>query len=277
MIGNDFLPNMPSLEISNKGIEILLSTYSKVYLNHGYIIRELANNLYLNKKAFLSLLEELSNLEIMMILEKYNKGYAKYPDRLLAKYIMRTEQGTNIDFIEYRKDYYKTKLDVENETFEEEIEEICRDYIKGMNFVLLYYFKSIPTFEYCYERHYAPFFSDLYKVAQKMTFENKLDYYTIPFNPVKPLGIYESLVGILPPSSFNLLPENIREEIGKKILLDSDFLEEFETDLDGKINDYEAILLLPFVSYKKIKRLFKNISLTPEQENKNKIKCIYSF
>jgi len=277
MIGNDFLPNMPSLEISNKGIEILLSTYSKVYMNHGYLIKDLANNLYLNKASFINLLEELSNLEIMMILEKYNKGYAKHPDRLLIKHILRTEQGNNINFIEYRKDYYKTKLEVSEETLEEEVEEICRDYIKGMKFVLLYYFKSIPTFDYCYERHYAPFFSDLLKIAKKMEKENDAPYYLINFKPVKPLGIYESLIGILPPSSFSLLPNNISEEISKKILLDSDFLEEFEIDLEGKINDYEAILLLPFISYTKIKRLFKTVRLTPEQENKNKIGVIFNF
>ena len=284
LIGNDFLPNMPSLEISNKGIEILLSVYSRVYMNHGYLIRDLANNLYLNKKAFVSLLEELSNLEIKMILEKYNRGYAKYPDRLLSKHILRTTEGNNVDFINYRKDYYMTKLHVASagtrepeETLEEEVEEICREYIKGMKFVLLYYFKSIPTFDYCYERHYAPFFSDLYNISKKMALESKLDYYLIPFKPVRPLGIYESLVGILPPSSFNLLPENIREEVGNKILLDSDFLEEFEIDLEGKINDYEAILLLPFIGYSKIKRLFKGIKLTPEQELKNRIGVIFNF
>ena len=219
-----------------------------------------------------------------MILEKYNRGYAKHPDRLLAKHILKTTDGNNVDFINYRKDYYMTKLHVASagtrepeETLEEEVEEICREYIKGMKFVLLYYFKSIPTFDYCYERHYAPFFSDLYNISKKMALESKLDYYLIPFKPVRPLGIYESLVGILPPSSFNLLPENIREEVGNKILLDSDFLEEFEIDLEGKINDYEAILLLPFIGYSKIKRLFKGIKLTPEQELKNRIGVIFNF
>lgn len=53
-----------------------------------------------------------------------------------------------------------------------------------------------------------------------------------------------------------------------KIQLDENFITDFEIDLDGKMYDYEGICLLPFLSYDKIKRYFKNIKLSEERVEK---------
>ena len=65
------------------------------------------------------------------------------------------------------------------------------------------------------------------------------------------------------------------EKIREKIVLDSDFIEDFDIDLDGKQQDYEAICLLPFVTYDKIKKIFKNVELTQEQKEKSEVGKIY--
>lgn len=277
MIGNDFLPNVPSLEISNKGIETLYYTYTTTYMSNGYLLQDVNNKIYINKKSFIGLFEELSKLEVKMIMEKWEKGYAKFPDKLLNKHMIRKSgEDVKLDFYEYRKDYYITKLGVSENILEHEIREICKEYIVGMIFVLRYYFKGIPTFDWCYKHHYAPFFSDLHETAKQMANEQQgIEFYDITFTPIKPLSIYESLVGILPPSSFNLLPENISEKIKEKIVLDADFIEEFEIDLDGKQQEYEGICVLPFVTYKKIKELFEGIKLTEQQKEKSKVGNIY--
>ena len=108
-----------------------------------------------------------------------------------------------------------------------------------------------------------------------MAMEDSKEIFDIQFTPIKPLTIYESLIGIFPPSSFNLIPENISEKIREKIVLDSDFIEDFEIDLDGKQQEYEAICLLPFVTYEKIKKIFKNVELTQEQKEKSQVGKIY--
>ena len=282
MIGNDFLPNIPSLEISNKGIETLYHVYTTTYMENGYLLKDIQegtrnHKIYINKKSFIGLMKELSNLEIKMIMDKWEKGYAKYPDKVLNRHIIR-KNDIVLDFKEYRKDYYKTKfhLDDSNESnFEQEIKIIARDYMVGMIFVLRYYFKGIPTFDWCYQYHYAPFFSDIYIMANEMAMEDSKEIFDIQFTPIKPLTIYESLIGIFPPSSFNLIPENISEKIREKIVLDSDFIEDFDIDLDGKQQDYEAICLLPFVTYDKIKKIFKNVELTQEQKEKSEVGKIY--
>jgi 5'-3' exoribonuclease 2 len=285
MIGNDFLPNVHSLEISNKGIETLISTYAEIYMNYGYIVKDLAKHIYIRKSSFIGLFEELSKLEIRMLLDKYEKGYAKFPDRLLAKHIVRDEgKETNINFVEFRKEYYHKKFGLkmpetldEEKSFELYVQEICEEYIKGLFFVLKYYFVTIPTFSWYYPHHYAPFFSDLERAIKNKKDDTGYDYFHIEFKPVPPLNMYESLVGILPPRSFYLLPDNVREVINKKIILDADFVEEFEVDLEGKINEYEAICLLPFVSYDKLKRMAKKVEYTEEQKSKIEIGNVYEF
>ena len=282
MIGNDFLPNIPSLEISNKGIETLYHAYTTTYIENGYLLKDTQEStrnhkIYISKKAFIGLMKELASLEIKMIMDKWEKGYAKYPDKVLNRHIIRNKEIV-LDFKEYRKDYYKTKFhldDLNPANFEHEISIIARDYMVGMIFILRYYFKGIPTFDWCYQYHYAPFFSDIYNMANELALEDTNDFFDIKFNPVRPLSIYESLIGIFPPSSFNLIPNNISEKITEKIVLDSDFIEDFEIDLDGKQQDYEGICLLPFVTYDKIKKIFKNVELTQEQKEKNEIGKVY--
>jgi 5'-3' exonuclease len=77
--------------------------------------------------------------------------------------------------------------------------------------------------------------------------------------------------------NYYLLPKNIEEQIKDKILLDADFIEEFETDMDGKYQEYEAICLVPFVSYDKIKKIFEGVTYTEEQDNKLKTGYVYEF
>jgi hypothetical protein len=48
-------------------------------------------------------------------------------------------------------------------------------------------------------------------------------------------------------------------------------------DLEGKINEYEAICLLPFVSYDKLKRMAKKVEYTEEQKMKIEIGNVYEF
>jgi len=273
-IGNDFLPNVNSLEISNKGIEILFKVYCDTWTEQGYLVKDVAKKFYINKEAMVLLLKNLASLEVKMLLDKADKGYAKYTDKVMNRHLIRDERGLNVKFESYKEDFYRTKFGFEklsDAQLRREIDKICEEYLLGMIFVLKYYFKSIPDFGWYYPYHYAPFFSDLTRVAEGF------DFYSVKFQPRRPLTMYESLVGIMPPSSFHLLPETLREELPKKIQLDADFLEEFEIDLDGKINDYEAILLLPFLSYEKIKKLTQNIKLTEEEEKKSKIGTILMF
>lgn len=273
MIGNDFLPNINSLEITNQGYDILYDLYNKTVSSHGHLVYYKCNKWCINEVSFIGLLKELADIEIKMIIDKVEKKYSKYPDRLLQKYIDR-EKELMFDYKGYRDEYYSRKLEVvsdDKELRDGEIDMICTEYIKGMVFVMRYYFTGIPSFSWFYPWHYAPLLSDLYHTA------SRLDFSTLTFEPHLPLSMCESLVGILPPSSWGLLPTGIREQLQPKIRMDPDFLEDFEIDLDGKQQEYEGICLLPFVTYHKLKKMFSNVKMTEEEIEKNKMGNLYKF
>jgi len=270
LIGNDFLPHIHSLEITNQGVDILYSAYVDAVMEKGNLIEEKARNIIFRKDAITELMKKLSELEVKMLLDKHGRGYAKYPDKLIQKHMVVTSKGVNIEFDAFRKDYYVTKLELKEEYLESEIRRVCREYMLGILFIARYYFKGIPTFSWCYPFHYAPLVSDLYTYCK----DADLNF---NFNVDRPLSMYESLLGILPPSSFHLLPHSVREGLRDKLLMDIDFLEEFEVDLDGCQQEYEAKCILPIVGYDKLKYLFSMVELTEEENKKNTIGSIYKF
>lgn len=270
LIGNDFLPHIHSLEITNQGIDILYSAYVDAVMEKGNLIEEKMKNIIFRKEAVVELMKNLAGLELKMLLDKHGRGYAKYPDKLIQKHMIVTSQGTNIEFDNFRKDYYITKLHLQEEYLESEIRRVCKEYMVGILFIARYYFKGIPTFSWCYPFHYAPLVSDLYTYCK----DSDLKF---EFNIDRPLSMYESLLGIFPPSSFHLLPSSVREGLKNKLLMDVDFLEDFEVDLDGCQQEYEGKCILPIVGYDKLKYLFSMVKLTQEEERKNSIGNIYKF
>ena len=270
LIGNDFLPHIHSLEITNQGVDILYSAYIDAVMEKGNLIEEKMKTIIFRKEAMTELMKKLSEIEIKMLLDKHGRGYAKYPDKLIQKHMVLGSKGVNIDFDNFRKDYYVTKLELKEEYLESEIRRVCREYMLGILFISRYYFKGIPTFSWCYPFHYAPLVSDLYAYCKDA--DLKFD-----FNIDRPLSMYESLLGILPPSSFHLLPNSVREGLRDRLLMDVDFLEEFEVDLDGCQQEYEGKCILPIVGYDKLKKLFNMIELNEDEKRKNNIGNIYKF
>ena len=331
LLGNDFLPHPYSLDISNKGIEILYNVYTNVYTEKGYLISDAVHNptserkynkeiskiseksrlekrtLELNYSSFLYMIQQLKELEIDMIITKSGLKTVKSDSLLLnhIKYVEKSgthEKIKSLDFVNFRKEYYKKKFNIDY-TLDSDTEsnstnkvfKICEEYVRGLCFVLLYYFKEIPTFDYCYEYHYAPLFCDLYDYLKEkyqvseISRENELtgtfpvsgeskkisDQFSFKYNP--PLNVYESLASVIPPSQFYLLPESVANYIKKKILLDADFIESFEIDLEGKQYEYEGIALIPFVSYSKIKKIFKGIKYINWQQDKLNNTNVYYY
>lgn len=260
--GNDFLPNIPSLEINTDGIDLLINIYSKIVKNHGYLIEQVIKKVKnkeqisykINKNNFKLLLEELCEYENMLLLKKTKiKCYEN--DTILLNNIYIKDDEEILNYINYRKEYYKINFG------EEDIDVICNEYLRGMTFVLNYYLVGIPTFDWYYPYHYAPLISDLYQFISK----NEIEY---EFKFIHSLNMYESLFGTIPQNSFNLLPENIYKVVNKYKNIDNDFPTKFEIDYRGKKNEFEGICLIPNLSYEKIKNIFKNVEYTEEQNNK---------
>jgi 5'-3' exonuclease len=273
LIGNDFLPSLYCLEIGNEGIETLIKCYTKAAYLKGYLVNP--SNV-ICKPAFTELFKELASYEPALILSKYYKR-VQYPDELLASCIVHGDQSVvindqqsntksqTLDFERLRIEYYKQKFTHDGddvafdwstpEKIQANITLICKCFVRGLNFVMTYYAQSIPTFDWCYEFHYAPLMTDIYAFAHNCSQRewNQMQ----EWNYKQPLTLNQSLLGVIPPSSYAVLPASIQP-----LLVNNKdhplFTEVFKVDYQGKQQEYEGICLLPNVSYNTLKTMCKD-------------------
>ena len=169
---------------------------------------------------------------------------------------------------EVKEFYYKEKLNInlKEEQGIKEREKIFNKYLEGLQWILYYYYNSIKNWKWFYPYHYAPMISDYKDINIDLSIYNKYDSFdkdkSEPFNP------YQSLLFILPKESFNLLPECYKEI---PLILKEYFPDKIEIDYNGKIAEYESLLLLPPLDEEKMVGIEKKYrKLTQEEESENK-------
>jgi 5'-3' exonuclease len=216
------------------------------------------------------MLKEISQLEHAVLVNKY-KSRNGGNDPFISK-CMLDQEGNKIDMEKYRKMYYLNK--VENEGVS--VDELCKEYIRGMIFVFKYYTDAIPSWTWCFKNHFAPFAGDLARVIEKdgeVLFQR--------FVRGSSMSTILQLMCILPPKSKKLLPECVQKYFQKD---DSDLgkwmKDEVEIDCDFKMNDYEGIVKLPFIEHKDfedvLKKEEKNLSSIENSRNtKGKVFVYY--
>ncbi|VVD04059.1 unnamed protein product [Leptidea sinapis] len=147
------------------------------------------------------------------------------------------EANIEMEFIMHKKDYYMNKLDYSKVT-EEVLADQAECYVRAIQWNLYYYYKGCPSWCWYYPHHYAPYISDI-KGFKDLKFDFELGE---PFKP------FEQLLAVLPASSKHLLPTPFHD-----LMTDEDspivhyYPINFETDLNGKRNDWEAVVLIPFI------------------------------
>jgi len=279
-IGNDFLPSIPSLNVSNDGIKILLDVYTKIVKEHGFITCKDENGNYnIRKEGLKAFLYEMAQVEYEMLVNNQKRNLIRYPDTLLLKHVSYPivpgklrpsglpERALTINFETYREEYYKAKF------HGVDIKTIVHEYLKGMLFVLRYYLQGIPSWQYCYPFNYAPYFVDMYAYID--------DFDTnMVFPPSSPLSPLEQLVAILPGKNADLLPEPLRMlSVSSESPIIDFYPIEFEVDLEGKKNDYEGVILIPMVCPMRIRAAFQELEsqLSEYDRVRNKPGLIFQY
>lgn len=137
----------------------------------------------------------------------------------------------------YADRYYEQKFHVRPDDVEFR-HKVARSYVEGLSWVLLYYFQGCPSWTWYYPYHYAPFAADFVE----------LDKMNVKFEKGKPFRPYEQLMGVLPAASNHAIPKAFHPLMTDE---DSDIIdfypEEFELDLNGKKQEWKAVVLLPFI------------------------------
>ena len=206
LLGNDFLPHSPILNIRTKGIEHILWCYKRVLTTNNKTLssksiinwsffKELSNQLSCNEFDYLK--QEVSFREKQQ-LKKMNEK--QKPDIMNIPMINQDhERLLRIDDANWNHRYYQILF---NEEYVDEcfIQRVCVSYMEGLQWCLAYYSDECIDTEWYYPYAYPPLFSDLIKyipIQQCNLFPNKVQ--TIKTQ-------LEQLCIVLPPSSYNLLP-----------------------------------------------------------------------
>lgn len=285
LLGNDFIPAIPSINIKNSGLNFILDIYVDTYLilKTNLIFND--GNILINEIFFELFILNLSKYE-----EYYFKiKYPKYVENLDKKKCLSEDQfekeiwelenlkGNKIDDpiklgvdeqevwkFRYYEFYYGTIRNQENHIFK-----MCEEYLKGMVWTLQYYFKQCQSWEWQYIYHHAPFISDLSYYFKK----NKFDFTKINFPISKPLKPLIQLLAVIPPSCHEILPK----EYGKLMYSpNSEIIDMFpiEVKLDKlyKESFHKCMPFIPNINISRFENAVINIKLSQDEKERNEIK-----
>ncbi|KAK9367773.1 XRN 5'-3' exonuclease N-terminus-domain-containing protein, partial [Lipomyces kononenkoae] len=164
-------------------------------------------------------------------------------------------------FNEWKDKYYKSKLGFSYGD-ESEVTSLCGNYIQGLQWVLNYYYKGVSSWSWFFKYHYAPRVSDISKgLSADLNFEKG-----VPFRP------FEQLMGVLPDRSSQLIPISYRSLMHDPNSPIIEFYpKEFALDLNGKKQDWEAVVKIPFVDEERLLQAMQPLEkqLTPAERKRN--------
>jgi len=235
LLGNDFMPHFPALNIRTKGIEHLLLAYKHIFCGNNGNLTSCNGNLTTgngnlttdngNKiiwKNFRKYISYLAEKEHEYLIQEYvsrdkmanKKSFFKndkdkdekedellllpLKDRSVEHYINPYEEG-------WRERYYSALFDIKIN--DERCKEICINYLEGLEWTMNYYTSGCIDWRWSYKYHYPPLLSDLIKYIPY--FDTTLVSIKAK-NPVTPM---EQLCYVLPKSSHYLLPQKVHAQI----------------------------------------------------------------
>jgi 5'-3' exonuclease len=198
LLGNDFLPHFPSLNIRTHGNTTLLETYKRIigrFTDRRFIGLETGAIQWRWVRAFLT---ELAKMEPRSFVEEYESRRkmetrfyptTKKEEREVAfdniPVIYRAEEHfINPGESGWEARYYSVAFhdQVDGKQF---VDKVCHNYLEGLEWVFKYYTEGCPHWRWKYEYSYPPLFRDLVeRVPQfETTFIDERAGINRPFHP----------------------------------------------------------------------------------------------
>ena len=230
LLGNDFMPHSPYLNIRTNGIDILLNIYEGLFKNTDKNLTD-GKNIHWNNVRLL--FQEIANneekyfKEEIAIRNKWEKRPIKNktPEEKIEKMNLIPIKNRNVELLVnphkngWKNRYYKYLFDVEDVNAYKQ--KICLNYFEALEWTFKYYSDSCYDWRWSYHYNYTPLFSDLVKYIPYFNteFVEKKDK-----NPISP----DLQLAYVLPEEYQYLIENknIKERINKnKPLFYSDEIE----------------------------------------------------
>lgn len=274
LIGNDFLPHIPGIDISNNSINDLLNIYIDIfsirqrYLVEDYkinfiFIRQIITRLYSNEYIYLKNYQKKINRFKPFI--RANQKINIELERL--NYYPIFNKNKKIDYFSdnWRYEYYDYYFNIKNEYLNSsDIYNICNNYIEGLQWNLKYYLIDCPSFNWYYQYRAAPLLKDLTKFLLSRVYPKDFND-SIEYTPLEQLAI------VLPKESEYLWSDNYRDKLKSDIKLQSFYPNDYRIDTVNKIYLHQCEPILMNIDDIYIRDIFKNIKLNDFEKKRIEI------
>lgn len=214
MMGNDFLPHFPALNIRTNGIQTLLETYKNLFDKKTTICK----NNYINWKLYRQFIQELSSNELSYIKNEYkirNRWEArplqlKTHEDKLRKFNEIPFRCRDVEhFIDpytkgWQSRYYKKlfQMDITHKYKKQ----ISINYLEGLEWTLKYYTTGCINYRWYYKFEYPPLLEDLVKFIPSYDLDMIDENYSTISNLTQ-------LAFVLPKQSLHLLPDKLEKRL----------------------------------------------------------------
>ncbi len=264
LMGNDFLPHIPALDIYSNAIDKLLECYTETIVLNGYIINR-KNGVSINDDIYYNFLIKLASDEEQTIIEhsKALKKKKKYSCQSSDPFDIEMHKIENLMFkiddpinlgegpmIDWRERYYNHYYYTTKDELNEFSNKMVEHYNIGLKWVAMYYFDKCPSWDWYYPFDHAPFLNDMAR--------NKFNFNSVKFLLGNPLTPYEQLLIVLPKDTSYLLPIQLR-----KIMTNVNgsashlYPDKFELDMIGKKKYWMCSPMLPNLEINLIRKMYE--------------------
>ena len=251
LVGMDFLPRCPSLEIFNGGMDFIAQTMMDTMCRFGSFITTVPSKkegeepeLVINKQALIIWFKMVGKNDSTLIHRKA-KAKCLTPDSILQKHTtLGSDCEVYVNVSNYKQEYNSSKFPNTGD-----LQKACKNYLDGLQWTFLYYTKGVPSWTWHYPHHYSPWVDDLATALSDPSYS----FPKFTRDKTKPFPEYMQLLFILPPQSFHLLPKElhcIKDELPEM------FPESVKTDDEGAEREWEIKSLAPFVDWKLVKEKY---------------------
>tara|TARA_B110001452_G_scaffold206981_1_gene177120 strand:- start:690 stop:2276 length:1587 start_codon:yes stop_codon:yes gene_type:complete len=230
LLGNDFMPHLPAINIRLNGFTVLFDLYKELFSGEKTLIKD-GKIVWSNFKLYI---QKLATNEHNFLYEIYNirnKQQKKYfpentDEEKQNKFIQTPSWERNIErfinpyerYWEFR--YYYSLFDLNVDNNKNAITNICNNYLQTLQWTYYYYSKGCVNWNHYYKYHYPPLLIDLCKHIPYFDSEIVLkEEYDI-------LHPHVLLSYVLPRNSLNLLPDKIHNYLLKNY--ENQYREDYE-------------------------------------------------
>ena len=220
LLGNDFLPHFPSLNIRTSGIHTIMATYKNIINTKNIHLCDKSNIKWSNLKILVEALSEQEHNNIKNEYKIRNKLEKKfYPNNTIDEKLYRlqnipTKRRENEKYIDpfnyyWECRYYEKLFDIDiNKAYKQCI---CINYLEGLEWVFKYYTIGCIDWRWKYKYHYPPLLNDLKNYIPSWGTS------MIEKNANEPVSDVVQLSYVLPKCSLNLLSKKNKDKLMKQM------------------------------------------------------------